>query len=77
MNLTASQCRAARSLVGWTAGDLSKASGVHSSTLSRFEGGGDVYASTLEKLREALEKAGVLFIAADASGGPGVRLRHE
>ena len=45
-------------------------------TLSDFEGGKTKpYASTLDKLRDALEGAGVEFIDAD-NGGPGVRLKE-
>ena len=41
-----------------------------------FEGGKTkTYASTLQKIQDALEKAGVEFIDA-SNGGPGVRLKR-
>ena len=78
MDISPSQLRAARALVGITSRELAAASGVHLSTLSRIEGGGDAYGSTLRKLRNALEVAGVVFIASGElapSAGAGVRLR--
>lgn len=77
MSITPKQCRAARSLLGWTSQHLSKASGVHISTLSRFESGGDAYQSTAAKLRAELERGGVTFVGdgeASLTGGAGVRL---
>ncbi len=57
--------------------ELAEASGVSAMTITRFESsksGG--YASTLEKLKRALELAGVEFIA-ENGGGPGVRFKKE
>lgn len=48
--------------------------GVSRGTIERLEGGADLKASTFEKVRVALEKAGVEFIPANG-GGPGVRLK--
>jgi transcriptional regulator with XRE-family HTH domain len=77
--LTPDQLRAARSLVKWSREDLAKKSGVAAVTIKGFELlGADSKISTLNKLRRALEAAGVEFIDdGDASldGGPGVRLR--
>jgi len=44
-------------------------------TLNRFETGRDARISTVEKLRSALEAAGVVFIA-ENGGGAGVRFRE-
>lgn len=77
--LTPAQLRAARSLVGWTRDDLARKSGVAAVTVKGFELlGADSKISTLNKLRRALETAGVEFIddgAKSDDGGPGVRLR--
>lgn len=32
-------------------------------------------ARTLDKVQQALEERGVIFVAADASAGPGVRMK--
>jgi hypothetical protein len=43
--------------------------------VNRFEMGGDARISTVEKLRFALEAAGIVFIA-ENGGGVGVRFRE-
>jgi transcriptional regulator with XRE-family HTH domain len=57
--------------------DLAKLAGVSAMTVTRFENGhSEGYPATLEKLRSALESAGVIFV--DENGeGPGVRLRKS
>lgn len=45
-------------------------------TVNRFEAGNDARYSSVEKIRETLEAAGIIFIDADAEG-PGVRLRKS
>jgi transcriptional regulator with XRE-family HTH domain len=75
--LTPAQLRAARALIGWTRDDLAKKAGVASVTVKGFEYlGADSKISTLQKMRRALEAAGVQFIEDEGeAGGPGVRLR--
>lgn len=71
-------CRAARALLGWTAEDLAREAKVGLATVKRFELGGDARQSSLDAIQGALERAGVVFIAAagaSLNGGPGVRLR--
>ena len=69
------QCRAARSLIGWSQDELEKASRVAKKTIADFERGArQPYPRTLADIRTALESAGVEFIA-ENGGGPGVRLR--
>ena len=79
--LTPAQLRAARSLVGWSRKNLAAKSGVAAVTVKGFELlGADSKISTLNKLRRALETAGVEFIddgAKSDDGGPGVRLRDK
>jgi transcriptional regulator with XRE-family HTH domain len=71
------QVKAARMLLGWSQADLGDAAGLGRVTVPRIEAidgelGGR--SKTREKIRTALEKAGVEFLAED-DGGPGVRLR--
>jgi transcriptional regulator with XRE-family HTH domain len=74
--LTPAQLRAARALLGWTRDDLAARSGVAAVTVKGFEHlGADSKISTLQKMRGALETAGIQFIDEDADGGPGVRFR--
>lgn len=71
--VTSAQIRAGRALLGWTVRDLAEHSGVHRNTITRAEneGAGPGYAAAA--IREALETAGVKFIA-ENGGGAGVRL---
>ena len=75
MSLSPAQCRAARALVSLSQEGLADASKVAKATIANFETGKrEPYPRTLDDLREALERAGVLFIAENGEG-PGVRLR--
>ena len=75
LTLSPEQCRGARGILGLSQDQLCELSGVSIVTISDFEGGKTkTYASTLDKLRSALEGAGVEFIDA-SNGGPGVRLK--
>lgn len=75
MPLSPAQCRAARALVSLSQEGLADASKVAKATIANFETGKrEPYPRTLDDLREALERAGVLFIAENGEG-PGVRLR--
>jgi transcriptional regulator with XRE-family HTH domain len=77
LKVSIKQIKAARVLLGWSQERLAEASGVAIPTVKRLEakdgelGGRE---ETREKIRAALEKAGVEFIDEDG-GGPGVRLR--
>lgn len=74
--IDSSQIRAARALLDWRQGDLAKASGVGTATIQRIErseGHFKSNLSTILRLRETLERAGVYFIDADDHGGVGVR----
>lgn len=77
--ITGAQLRAARSLLRWRAQDLADASGISLSTILRAEqvdGVPRVTTNTLDTLQLTLEQAGVQFIDANATAGPGVRLRR-
>jgi transcriptional regulator with XRE-family HTH domain len=65
----------ARSALEWRTTDLARAAKVGLNTVNRFEAGRDARISSVEKLRSALEAAGVVFIA-ENGGGAGVRFRE-
>lgn len=70
------QIKLARTALGLGVRELAEAASVAPSTISRFESGkGGMQARTLDRVQRALERAGIVFIAADAHGGPGVRLK--
>ncbi|WP_452030397.1 helix-turn-helix domain-containing protein [Azospirillum palustre] len=80
--VTASQVRAARALVDWSQQRLQDETGLSATTIKRMEndkiGPGKSSVENLEKVRAALEAAGVEFVSAgvyQGDGGPGVRLR--
>ena len=70
------QIKAARSLLGWEQHKLARHSGIAISTIRRLEGakGTSIRAhfETIDRLRIAIEKAGIEFIG---NPWPGVRLR--
>jgi predicted transcriptional regulator len=75
--VTTRQIKAARALLAWSQADLADRSGISEPTIARLEaidgklgGRGD----TTQKIRAAIEAAGIEFITANG-GGPGVRLR--
>ena len=75
MPLTPEQCRAARALLDWTQDELAAAAEVSRSTVRGFEAGQrDMQRATMAAIRRALEGAGVSFLDADGTSGPGVRL---
>ncbi|WP_297932325.1 transcriptional regulator [uncultured Brevundimonas sp.] len=76
--LTAAQIRAARALVDWSGSRLAAETGLSLPTIRRMEsalGPGRSAADNVSAVQKALEDAGVIFLAADAAGGPGVRLK--
>ena len=73
------QIKAARALLGWSQDDLAAAADISVPTIKRLEAldgllGGR--ADTATKIVNALDSAGVEFIA-ENGGGPGVRLRRR
>ena len=68
------QCRMARAALGWTTQDLATKAEVGVNTVNRFEAGQDARMSSVDKMRKALEKVGVIFTPENGDG-PGVRLR--
>ncbi|WP_246806143.1 helix-turn-helix domain-containing protein [Ensifer sp. ENS10] len=66
-----------RAALNWSTQELAQKAGVGANTVNRFESGQDARVSSVDKMRNAMEEAGVVFIAdgeASAAGGPGVRL---
>jgi transcriptional regulator with XRE-family HTH domain len=75
------QLKAALALIGWKVSELANASGVSEPTIWRLETAGNEGAlggkpATVEKLINALESAGIIFIEENGEG-PGVRLRKK
>ena len=77
--LTASQIRAARALLRWSAEKLAEQSSLSWKTIQRLESAEGVPSTnvrTLDAIKITLDKAGVIFIDEDDEG-PGVRLRKR
>jgi transcriptional regulator with XRE-family HTH domain len=75
--LHAEQIRAARSLLGWSQADLAQQADVAQITVRRFEANSGSVSGKIESLiriQNALEKAGIVFLAEDQQFGVGVRL---
>jgi transcriptional regulator with XRE-family HTH domain len=67
--------RMARAALNWTVRDLEAKSNVGRNTISRYEAGNDILASSVEKLEKALLEQGVIFFEGDAIRGTGVGLK--
>ena len=75
--LTIEQLRAARGLLGWSQSVLAARAGLSLPTVKRVEADlVRVSDEARDKLRRALETAGVEFID-ENGGGPGVRLKKR
>ncbi len=74
----AAQVRAARALIGWSQAKLAETAGVPVSTINVFETDAPdrVANEAVDKMRAALEAAGVVFLPKEGGGGIGVRLRE-
>lgn len=72
--MTPAQCRMARAAIELGVRELSEAAQVSTNTITRFERGEPLKDRTVAAIRDALESAGVEFIA-ENGGGAGVRLR--
>ena len=69
--ITARQTRAARALLGWTQETLADKAQVSLTALKRLESesGFEVYESTRDQVRRALEGSGIVFLSSDQSEG--------
>jgi len=73
--ITPAQIRMAHAALAISVRELAKAAQVADSLIHRFETNkGGMYAATLGQLQDTLEAKGVIFLNADASVGPGVRM---
>ncbi len=75
-DLTSAHMRAARALLDWNQDQLADESGLATSTIKRLEAGGLLKASieNVDKVSDALERAGIEFFN---GGKPGGRLRRR
>jgi transcriptional regulator with XRE-family HTH domain len=72
--MTPVQCRMARAALNLGVIELADLAEVSTNTVTRFERGEQVKPSTIDRMRAALEHAGVEFIP-ENGGGAGVRLK--
>ena len=75
--ITRSQLRMARAALGWSVRELGRRADVAGNTVSRYENGLGTTVATLTEIQQVLEGAGVIFIPADDTAGPGVRLKTK
>jgi transcriptional regulator with XRE-family HTH domain len=77
--IAASQIKGARAMLGLSQRELAELASVGLATVQRIELTAEVRgaAETIWKIQTALEKAGVEFIPADDTKGPGVRLKQR
>lgn len=68
------QCKLARTALAWGVRDLATAADVSTHTISRLERGEELRESTLQRIRQVLEDAGIEFIP-ENGGGVGIRLK--
>ncbi len=75
--ILASQCKAARAMLGWSRRDLAEAARMAERTVVDFERGARApHERTLIDIKRALEDAGIEFID-ENGGGVGVRFRER
>ena len=75
--ITPGQCRAARAFLGWSQIELADKAGIGLVTVNQFETGlTQPHRSTLEVVRRAFERAGIVFID-ENGGGAGLRLKRR
>lgn len=75
--ITSRQSRAARALLGWTQETLADKARVSLTALKRLESENDleVYETTRDQIRRALEAAGIVFLSTER--GQGVLLVND
>ena len=72
--ITSGQCRMARAALKLGVRELAQAAKVSINTITRLEQDEPLRQRTVRAIKAALEHLGIMFIADDQSGGPGVRL---
>jgi transcriptional regulator with XRE-family HTH domain len=74
--MTPAQCRAARALLQWSQDDLARKAGVNAVTVRHFENEkSSLQRASISVMRQALTKAGVVFIDEGHRVGPGVGMQ--
>jgi len=68
--------RMARAALNWTVRELEQKSGVGRNTISRYEAGFDILASSLQLLEQLLTQEGIIFFENDKTFGIGVGLKR-
>ncbi|MCB1350039.1 MAG: helix-turn-helix transcriptional regulator [Maritimibacter sp.] len=76
VTISAVQCKMARAALGLGVRELAADAKISPNTVTRFERGDELKASTVATIRKALEDAGVEFIP-ENGGGAGVRLAKK
>ncbi|WP_273795062.1 helix-turn-helix domain-containing protein [Brucella intermedia] len=69
------QCRLARIALGLGVRELAKAAEVSTETIVRLEKGENLRPATLERIRNVLEEAGIVFISEEGGRGFGILVR--
>lgn len=75
--ITSLQLKLGRVAAGLGVRDLAAISGVGAATITRIENGRPGNASTLFVLQHVLRERGVVFVDADDTAGPGVRVAKD
>ncbi|WP_244645603.1 helix-turn-helix domain-containing protein [Salinarimonas ramus] len=78
--ISSEQLRAARALLRWEQRELAERSGVSHPTIARLElqpGPLKGYQRTVDLLREAFEREGLVFLMPGEDGGEGVRFGYD
>lgn len=70
------QCRLARVALGLGVRELSSAANVSQQTIVRLEKGETLRPATLERIRNVLEEAGIVFISEEDGRGFGILIRQ-
>ena len=76
--LTAAQIRAARAMLNWSGPQLAVEASLSLPTIRRMEselGPGRSTVDNVTAVKRACERAGIIFIYEDTTGGPGVRVK--
>jgi transcriptional regulator with XRE-family HTH domain len=74
--ITPMQIKLARTALGLGVRDLAAAAEIAPSTIHRFETDkGSMHSRTLDRVQQVLEERGIIFISADDSAGPGIRIK--
>ncbi|MEW8288745.1 MAG: hypothetical protein AB2697_22405 [Candidatus Thiodiazotropha endolucinida] len=73
---TVQQLKAARGALGWGLRQTAKAGNTTPGSLCKFENGKTVHRTVLLPVRDALEKAGIIFVDGTDEHGPGIAFKH-